>query len=101
MAAAGSHISEVSLQSTACLVLLASIGTDFRKTLFSGVAKYRKLGSSFLILLQDPRFYICRLTSLDVCGSPLILEGAPVPTGPKWTTVSMTWAFLHSCPSIL
>ena len=37
----------------------------------------------------------------DVCGSPLILEGTPILTGPKQETVSMTWAFLHSSPSHL
>ena len=42
-----------------------------------------------------------RLTSHDVCGSPLILEGTPILTGPKQETVSMTWAFLHSSPSHL
>ena len=34
--------------------------------------------SPFNILLQDPGFHICRLTSHDVCSSPLILESAPV-----------------------
>ena len=37
----------------------------------------------------------------DVCGSPLILEGAQVLIGLKEATVSMTWAFLHSSPSHL
>ena len=34
----------------------------------------------------------------DVCGSPLILEGAPVFTGPRQAPESMTWAFLHHLP---
>ena len=37
----------------------------------------------------------------DVCGSPLILEGAPVLPGPKQAPESMTWAFLHPSPSLL